>query len=122
MTLPVCHHEVEGSLRAASGLKSVTLFEHGAGHVQEALGHTAQGAAVLYNRQRAEAAERKTPPMGRFLDVDGVGLHYIERGEGEPIVLIHGNGTMIQDFTISDLVDRLASRYRVIVFDRPGYG
>lgn len=49
-------------------------------------------------------------------------LHYIERGEGEPVVLIHGNGTMIQDFTVSGLVDRLACRYRVIVFDRPGYG
>ncbi|KFG67650.1 hypothetical protein JH26_21350 [Microvirga sp. BSC39] len=36
--------------------------------------------------------------------------------------LIHGNGTMIQDFTVSGLVDRLATRYRVIVFDRPGYG
>jgi pimeloyl-ACP methyl ester carboxylesterase len=82
----------------------------------------ALGAAVLYNRQRAGAAERKTPPTGRFLDVDGVRLHYIERGEGEPVVLIHGNGTMIQDFTISGLVDRLASRYRVIVIDRPGYG
>ena len=80
------------------------------------------GAAVLYNRQRARAAERKTPPIGRFLDVDGVRLHYIERGEGEPIVLIHGNGTMIQDFTVSGLVDRLAERYRVIVIDRPGYG
>ncbi|MBL0408057.1 alpha/beta hydrolase [Microvirga aerilata] len=80
------------------------------------------GAAVLYNRQKTRAAKRRTPPIGRFLDVDGVRLHYIERGEGEPIVLIHGNGTMIQDFSVSGLVDRLASRYRVIVFDRPGYG
>jgi pimeloyl-ACP methyl ester carboxylesterase len=54
--------------------------------------------------------------------VDGVRLHYIERGQGEPVVLIHGNGTMIQDFTVSGLVDRLASRHRVIVIDRPGYG
>lgn len=82
----------------------------------------ALGAAVLYNRQKAGAAERKTPPIGRFLDVDGVRLHYIERGQGEPVVLIHGNGTMIQDFAVSGLVDRLASRHRVIVFDRPGYG
>jgi pimeloyl-ACP methyl ester carboxylesterase len=82
----------------------------------------AMGAAVLYNRQRAKAAERETPPIGRFLDVDGVRLHYIERGQGETIVLIHGNGTMIQDFTVSGLVDRLADRYRVIVIDRPGYG
>ena len=82
----------------------------------------ALGAAVLYNRRQAQNAERVYPPIGRFLDVDGVRLHYIERGQGEPLVLIHGNGTMIQDFTVSGLVDRLASRYRVIVIDRPGYG
>ena len=76
----------------------------------------------MYNRARSREAERKYPPIGRFLDVDGVRLHYIERGQGQPVVLIHGNGTMIQDFTVSGLVDKLASHYRVIVFDRPGYG
>jgi pimeloyl-ACP methyl ester carboxylesterase len=82
----------------------------------------ALGAAVLYNRKQTKDAERQYPPIGRFLDVDGVRLHYIERGQGDPLVLIHGNGTMIQDFTVSGLVDRLADRYRVIIFDRPGYG
>lgn len=82
----------------------------------------ALGAAALYNRKQTRDAERQYPPIGRFLDVDGVRLHYIERGQGEPLVLIHGNGTMIQDFTVSGLVDRLAERYRVIVIDRPGYG
>src|SRR5215207_6629019 len=28
--------------------------------------------------------------------VDGVRLHYDERGKGEPLVLLHGNGSMIQ--------------------------
>ena len=82
----------------------------------------ALGAAALYNLKQSRDAERRYPPIGRFLDVDGVRLHYIERGQGEPLVLIHGNGTMIQDFTVSGLVDRLAERYRVIVIDRPGYG
>ena len=82
----------------------------------------ALGGAVIYNRWQARDAERQYPPIGRFLDVDGVRLHYIERGQGDPLVLIHGNGTMIQDFTVSGLVDRLADRYRVIVIDRPGYG
>jgi pimeloyl-ACP methyl ester carboxylesterase len=82
----------------------------------------ALGAAALYNLKQTRDAERRYPPIGRFLDVDGVRLHYIERGQGEPLVLIHGNGTMIQDFTVSGLVDRLAERYRVIVIDRPGYG
>ena len=82
----------------------------------------ALGAAALYNRRQTRDAERRYPPIGRFLDVDGVRLHSIERGQGDPLVLIHGNGTMIQDFTVSGLVDRLAERYRVIVIDRPGYG
>jgi pimeloyl-ACP methyl ester carboxylesterase len=54
--------------------------------------------------------------------VDGVRLHYVERGEGEPLVLLHGNGSMIQDFETSGLIDMAAENYRVIVFDRPGYG
>src|SRR3954470_21122422 len=82
----------------------------------------ALGAAALYTNKMTRDAERKHPPIGRFLDVDGVGLHYIEQGQGEPLVLIHGNGTLIQDFTINGLVDRLSERFRVIVFDRPGYG
>jgi pimeloyl-ACP methyl ester carboxylesterase len=80
------------------------------------------GAAALYSRKQTQDAERRYPPIGQFLSVDGVRLHYLERGEGDPLVLIHGNGTMIQDFTVSGLVDKLAERYRVIVIDRPGYG
>jgi pimeloyl-ACP methyl ester carboxylesterase len=76
----------------------------------------------VYNAKHARDAERRNPPIGRFLNVDGARLHYTERGRGEPLVLIHGNGTMIQDFTVSGLVDRLADHYRVIVIDRPGYG
>src|SRR5215210_5839398 len=80
------------------------------------------GAAALYTAKQTRDAERKYPPIGRFLQVDGVRLHYIEQGQGEPLVLIHGNGTLIQDFTINGLVDGLSDRYRVIVIERPGYG
>ena len=76
-------------------------------------------AFVLY---RTRQAERDNPPVGQFMEVDGVRLHYLERGQGQPIVLLHGNGSMIQDFDISGLVDLAAEHYRVIVFDRPGYG
>src|SRR5215213_6382625 len=81
----------------------------------------ALGAAALYTAKMTRDAERKHPPIGRFLEVDWVRLHYIEQGQGDPLVLIHGNGTMIQDFTVSGLVDRLAARYRVVVIDRTGY-
>jgi pimeloyl-ACP methyl ester carboxylesterase len=51
-----------------------------------------------------------------------VKLHYVERGSGEPLVLLHGNGSMIEDFESSGLIDLAAENYRVIVFDRPGFG
>ncbi|WP_235007786.1 alpha/beta fold hydrolase [Caballeronia humi] len=49
-------------------------------------------------------------------------LHYIDRGEGTPVVLLHGNTVLLQDFVGSGLVDRLARHHRVIAFDRPGFG
>ena len=69
-------------------------------------------------------AERRHPPIGCFIEVDGVRLHYLERGDASapPVVLFHGNGAMIQDLAAAGLIDLLAHRYRVICFDRPGFG
>jgi len=69
-------------------------------------------------------AERNNPPIGIFIECDGVRLHYLDTGDRAApcVVLLHGNGSMIQDFTISGLVDRLARRNRVLCFDRPGFG
>ncbi len=77
---------------------------------------------ALVNQRLARRAERRHPPAGRFVEVDGVRLHYVERGRGRALVFLHGNGSMIEDFTSSGLVDLAARRNRVIVFDRPGYG
>jgi pimeloyl-ACP methyl ester carboxylesterase len=74
------------------------------------------------NRHLAKNAENDNPPAGQFLEVNGVRLHYVERGSGAPLVLLHGNGSMIQDFESSGLIDLAAKNYRVIVFDRPGFG
>ncbi len=41
---------------------------------------TALGASALYAAAQAKQAERRTPPIGAFLIVDGVRLHYVERG------------------------------------------
>ena len=79
------------------------------------------GSAVLVNR-RAAQAERDYLPKGRFVTVDGVRLHYVEKGNGPPVVFLHGNGAMVEDFLISGVVDQASSAYRAIVFDRPGFG
>ncbi|MGY3557879.1 pimeloyl-ACP methyl ester carboxylesterase [Bradyrhizobium sp. USDA 4472] len=79
---------------------------------------------VIGNIGFAKLAERRNPPIGKFLECDGVVLHYIDRGDPAApcVVLLHGNGSMIQDFTISGLVDLLARSNRVVCFDRPGFG
>jgi pimeloyl-ACP methyl ester carboxylesterase len=79
-------------------------------------------ASALLNRWLAQKAERRNPPLGRFITVDGVRLHYVDRGTGTPLVLLHGNGSMIEDFQSSGLIDLAAKNYRVIAIDRPGFG
>jgi pimeloyl-ACP methyl ester carboxylesterase len=94
-----------------------SLWKWGAG----AAGAAAVGAAA-FNAVRARRAEESNPPLGSFVEVDGVRLHYLERGSGAPVVLLHGNGTMIEDWLASGVLDALASTHRVIAFDRPGFG
>jgi pimeloyl-ACP methyl ester carboxylesterase len=90
--------------------------------VASAVAIGALAAIAVVNRHLAKKAEHDNPPAGRFLELNGVRLHYVERGSGEPLVLLHGNGSMIQDFESSGLIDLAAKNYRVIVFDRPGFG
>jgi pimeloyl-ACP methyl ester carboxylesterase len=61
------------------------------------------------------------PPVFHFLTVDGVRLRYIDRGGGSPVLLLHGNGSMIEDFVSSGIMDH-APGHRFIAFDRPGFG
>ena len=82
----------------------------------------ALGGLALANRVQSQRAERDHPPLGHFLEVGGTRLHYLERGSGPPILLVHGNGTMIEDWIISGLLDDLAKTNRVIAIDRPGFG
>jgi pimeloyl-ACP methyl ester carboxylesterase len=82
----------------------------------------ALAATAVYTALKAKRAERDNPPKGASIEVDGVRLHYLERGVGSPVVLLHGNAVRLEDFVASGLVDRLAEHHRVIAFDRPGYG
>lgn len=86
------------------------------------VGTAALVASGIINRFLARKAERDNPPAGRFINIDGVDLHYVERGVGPAVVLLHGNGSMIQDFESSGLIDAVAHNHRVVVFDRPGFG
>jgi pimeloyl-ACP methyl ester carboxylesterase len=74
----------------------------------------------------ARSVEARYPPAGRFVDVTGGRLHYVEAGPVEPggraaIVFLHGASGSHAD-PMMTLGRRLSDRYRVIAFDRPGHG
>lgn len=79
-------------------------------------------ASFFYVRAKTKQVEAVHPPTGSFVTVDGVRLHYIDRGTGPTLVLLHGNGVLAADFQKSGLLDKAAEHYRVIAFDRPGFG
>lgn len=85
---------------------------------QIAFAGAALGAGAAFARTRTRAAEHAHPARGRFAE----GLHYVERGFGVPVVLLHGLGSMLEDFELSGLVERASRDYHVFAFDRPGYG
>lgn len=69
----------------------------------------------------ARAAERAVPPCGSFVDVDGERIHYVERGEGKPILMIHGLGGTLHHLR-RPLMEEFGDGYRLIALDRPGSG
>ncbi len=83
------------------------------------------GGASFYVNHRASAreaaAEAAYPASGQFVTVSGTKVHYEIAGNGPDLILIHGALGNLRDMTFA-LRDELASRYRVITFDRPGFG
>ena len=57
----------------------------------------------------------------KFIEMDGMNVHYKIEGEGNPIVLIHGTGSVLQ--TWDEWTDSLVRHnYKVIRLDMPGFG
>jgi pimeloyl-ACP methyl ester carboxylesterase len=73
------------------------------------------GAAVS-----AAAAE---PAHGTFTASDGVKIHYLEIGQGSPVVLVHGyTGQAEGNWFSNGIADALARRHRVVAIDCRGHG
>ncbi|MCH9670467.1 MAG: alpha/beta hydrolase, partial [Gammaproteobacteria bacterium] len=81
------------------------------------------GAALLfgYTAYSVARVELVYPPQGDFIDIGGTRLHYVDVGQGMPIVLLHGANATTREFD-SSFGPLLSKRYRVVAFDRPGYG
>lgn len=60
------------------------------------------------------------PFESKFLDLNGIKLHYVDEGGGEPVVMLHGNPTW--SFYFRELISDLRKDYRVIAPDHIGMG
>jgi pimeloyl-ACP methyl ester carboxylesterase len=59
----------------------------------------------------------------KFVTVDGLRLRYIERGEGPPVLLLHGASLgSSADVFIRTLEPLARAGFRAIAFDQPGFG
>ena len=83
-------------------------------------GAVALGSLAVANQAIGRRAERKHPSKGSFLVVDGVRLHYSDRGTGSPVVLIHG-WPLCKESWEPQLAE-LPKHLRVIAYDRRGFG
>lgn len=59
---------------------------------------------------------------GRYADFGGVKIHYIDRGKGEPIVLLHGGTSNLESWVTAGVVANLQKDFRVIAYDARGSG
>jgi haloalkane dehalogenase len=60
------------------------------------------------------------PFQNNFLERNGLKYHYLDEGEGDPVVMVHGNPSW--SFYYRNLAKALRSDYRVIVPDHIGCG
>jgi pimeloyl-ACP methyl ester carboxylesterase len=78
-------------------------------------------ALMLATRRIAAQAERLVPACGKFVEIGGNRIHYVEEGEGRPIVFLHGLGAQLHHFRHT-LFGRFGAGYRLVALDRPGSG
>jgi haloalkane dehalogenase len=60
------------------------------------------------------------PFVARYVEQDGLRMHYVEEGSGDPVLLLHGEPTW--SFLYRRMIPRLASAARVLAPDYFGFG
>jgi haloalkane dehalogenase len=64
--------------------------------------------------------KKEFPFRSNFINLDMGRMHYVDEGDGEPIVMCHGNPTW--SFLYRHLVKGLSPHYRCVAIDYIGFG
>lgn len=77
---------------------------------------------LFRNKAKEKRAVENFPAIGEFVEIEGCYLHYFSQGQGENILLLHGEGGNLYDYYLSPLWKKLTANYRVTAIDLAGYG
>lgn len=70
---------------------------------------------------RGDWVDRDLYPLrSRYLDMDCGRMHYVDEGQGPPVVMVHGTPTW--SFLYRHLIQDLSRDHRVIAIDHMGFG
>ena len=76
---------------------------------------------VAFSLYVARRVDQALPPQGWFIDIGADRIHYVEYGNGPPIVFVHGLNGQLRNFAYLHM-NALTQTHRVILIDRPGSG
>lgn len=77
-------------------------------------------SGTILSQNKFETPYGNNEAVGKAVDINGVKLYYEEYGQGEPLLLIHGNGGDISGF--GNQIEYFKTKYRVIAVDSRGHG
>ena len=60
------------------------------------------------------------PFQSNYIPINGLNYHFVDQGDGEPVIMLHGNPTW--SFYYRSLINALSGRYRTIAPDHMGCG
>lgn len=82
---------------------------------------------LIFNKDETNQKQRpfivdkeEYPFKSNWFEKDGISMHYIDEGDGIPIVLTHGNPDW--SFLNRNIIKELSAEARVIAYDLPGFG
>ena len=79
------------------------------------------GGLIAFSATVVMRAHAVAPAEGKWIEIDGQRVHYLDMGSGPAIVMVHGLAGNLRNFG-RPLVEDLARDHRVILIDRPGSG
>lgn len=76
--------------------------------------------AKFTKTEREWLNKREYPFLSKYISIDGHSIHYVDEGEGEVLLMVHG--TPVWSFLYRHCIRQLSEKYRCVALDHLGFG